>query len=352
MSLRNLIEIDGSHGEGGGQILRMAVAFSALTGKDVRIFNIRANRPKPGLANQHITSIRSVAELSIAKVENLHRGAMEIRFFPGELSGGNFRFDIGTAGSVTLVLQACLLPALSSGRRCRISVRGGTDVKWSPPWDYFEHVFLRVLRGLGGEVNAEAVRRGYYPRGGGRIQVTVNPLEQLSGMKLIDLPPVERIDGFVHVGNLPEHILRRMEGVLSGLKSIAETTVRTERLGNDRATGQGGAVVLRALAGDVILGSDALAERGVKAEKVAQDAIDGLLSETDSGVTTDVHLSDQILPYLAIAKNPSTILVRKLSGHARTHMWLLQKFLDVSFRTTQVDKKWRIEVQPSRTWRA
>jgi len=346
-----LIEIDGGYGEGGGQILRMAVAFSALTGKDVRIFNIRANRPKPGLANQHLTSIRSVAELSGAKVENLHKGSMEVHFVPGELSGGDFRFDIGTAGSVPRVLQACLLPALSSGRGCRISVTGGTDVKWSPPWDYFEHVFLPVLRRIGGDVTVEKVRRGYYPRGGGHVRVTVNPCKELTGQEWTDLPSVERIDGFVHVGNLPGHILERMERALSGLEDVAETTIRTEGLKEDRATGQGGAVVLRAVAGDVILGSDALAERGVKAEEVARNAADALLRERDAGATADMHLSDQILPYLAIADGPSTFAVKEITGHAKTHMWLLEKFLDVSFQTRKLDGRWRIEIRPSRTWR-
>jgi RNA 3'-phosphate cyclase len=347
----SLIEIDGGYGEGGGQILRIGVAFSALTGKSVRIFNIRANRPKPGLANQHITSIKSVAELSGAEVENLHKGSQEIHFVPGELSSGDFRFDIGTAGSVTLVLQACLLPALSSDHRCRISVTGGTDVRWSPPWDYFEHVFLPVLRRIGGDVTVEKVRRGYYPRGGGHIRVTVNPCKKLSGQKWTDLPPVERIDGFAHVGNLPGHILERMEEALSRLEDIAETTIRTESLKEDRATGQGGAVVLRAVAGDIILGSDALAERGVKAEEVARNAADALLRERDAGATVDTHLSDQILPYLAIADGPSTFVVKEITGHAKTHMWLLEKFLDVSFQTMKLDRRWRIEVQPSRTWR-
>lgn len=352
MSPGNLIEIDGGYGEGGGQILRMAVAFSALTGKDVCISNIRANRPKPGLANQHVTSIKGVAELSNARVENLRKGAMEIRFFPGELSGGNFRFDVGTAGSVTLVLQACLLPALSSGCKCRIRVTGGTDVKWSPPLDYFEHVFLGVLKGLGADVRIEEARRGYYPRGGGSISVSVNPIKELRGLKLPTLAPLEMIEGFAHVSNLPDHILRRIEVVLTRLKDIAEASVQTERFSGDRASGQGGAVVLRALAGDVILGSDALAERGVKAEDVAQNAVNRLLSETDAGATADVHLSDQILPYLAISKDSSVIMVREISQHARTHMWLLQKFLDVSFQMTQIENRWRIDVRPSHTWRA
>ncbi|MFQ6107284.1 MAG: RNA 3'-terminal phosphate cyclase [Thermoplasmata archaeon] len=352
MSLSILIEIDGGYGEGGGQITRMAVALSALTGKDVRIFNIRANRSNPGLANQHMTSIRSVAAISNARVDNLHKGALEIRFLPGKLSGGDFRFDVGTAGSVTLVLQACLLPALSSGRICRISIVGGTDVRWSPPWDYFEHVFLPVLRRMGGEVNAEVVRRGYYPKGGGRIRVTVNPIMELRALELPRLPSVERIEGFLHVGNLPDHILHRMEGVLTKLQTLAETEIRAEKLDRDRATGQGGAVVLSTFAGDVVLGSDAIAERGIRAELVAQEAMDTLLLETRAGATADVHLSDQILPYLAIADGPSEIIVREISGHTKTHMWLLEEFLDVTFRTIKVDKKWRIEVEPSRTWRA
>jgi RNA 3'-phosphate cyclase len=344
-----LIEIDGGYGEGGGQIIRMAVAFSAITGKDVRISNIRANRPKPGLANQHLTSIRSVAELSGARVKGLHKGSREIRFSPGNLGGGDFSFDIGTAGSVTLVLQACLLPALLSEHRSSISITGGTDVRWSPPWDYFEHVFLEVLKRVGGDVRIDHVKRGYYPRGGGKIRVIVNPCEGIRGQEWTDQPNVERIGGYVHVGNLPDHILHRMEGALDGLKGIAETAIRTERLGNERATGQGGAVVLRAEAGTVTLGADALAERGVKAEKVAQNAADSLVKEIEAGATADVHLSDQILPYLAIADGRSTMVVRELTNHAKTHMWLLEKLVDVSFQTERLDGGWRIGIQPSRT---
>jgi RNA 3'-terminal phosphate cyclase (ATP)/RNA 3'-terminal phosphate cyclase (GTP) len=346
-----LIEIDGGHGEGGGQILRMAVAFSAITGKHVRILNIRANRPKSGLANQHLTSIRSVAELCNARVEGLHKGSGEVDFCPGELSGGDFRFDIGTAGSVTLVLQACLIPALVTHRRSTITITGGTDVRWSPPWDYFEHVFLPVLKRLGGDVTVEEVIRGYYPRGGGRVHVSTVPCDGILGKDWTDLSTVERIDGFVHVGNLPDHILRRMETALEGLKDIADTVIRTESLGEDRATGQGGAVVLGATAGDIMLGSNALAERGVKAEKVARNAAESLIGEIEAGATADIHLSDQILPYLAIADKPSTIIVRELTSHTKTHMWLLEKFLDVSFDIEKLDGKWRIGVQPSRTWR-
>jgi len=179
----------------------------------------------------------------------------------------------------------------------------------------------------------------------------VNPCKKLSGQKWTDLPSVERIDGFAHVGNLPGHILERMERALSGLEDVAETTIRTESLKEDRATGQGGAIVLRAVAGDIILGSDALAERGVKAEEVARNAADALLRERDAGATADMHLSDQILPFLAIADGPSTFVVKEITGHAKTHMWLLEKFLDVSFQTRKLDGRWRIEIQPSRTWR-
>jgi RNA 3'-terminal phosphate cyclase (ATP)/RNA 3'-terminal phosphate cyclase (GTP) len=224
-------------------------------------------------------------------------------------------------------------------------------VRWSPPWDYFEHVFLTVLKRLGADVVVNQVRRGYYPRGGGRIQVTIDPSKEFHGQELTDPPTVERIDGFIHVGNLPGHILQRMETALDELRDIAETTIRTERLGNDLAAGQGGAVVLRAEAGDVLLGSDALAERGVKAEKVAQNAAGSLREEVNAGATADLHLSDQILPYLAIANKRSTFIVRELTGHAKTHMWLLEKFLDVSFEKKKLDGRWRIEIQPSRTWR-
>ena len=165
-----MLEIDGSHGEGGGQIVRMAVALSALRSTAVRVVNVRAKRAKPGLAAQHATAIRAVAGLCAARVQGAEVGSGEFTFEPGPLRSGRFSFDVGTAGAVTLVLQACLPAAFRAGDT-ELEIRGGTDVPWSPPLDYFGHVFLGLLRKMGGRAEVEVARRGYYPRGGGLVRV-------------------------------------------------------------------------------------------------------------------------------------------------------------------------------------
>ena len=160
-----MIEIDGSHGEGGGQILRTAVAMSMVNREKVSVSNIRANRPNPGLSHQHLMALKAAEEISDAETEGLKKGSRKITFDPGEIKGGFYRFDIGTAGSITLLLQTVLPPALLCEDQVEIEVKGGTDVKWSPPYDYFENVLLGNLRKMGAEVESELVSRGHYPKG-------------------------------------------------------------------------------------------------------------------------------------------------------------------------------------------
>src|SRR5256712_13852836 len=163
-------EVGGGRGEGGGQLLRTALALSALTDPPVRVARIRAGRPTPGLAAQHVTAINAVAALCEAEVTGVSVGASSIEFRPGKLAAGRFSFDVGTAGSITLVLQALLPVAAAAPGAVRVRLIGGTDVRWSPPIDYFNRVFLTLLRRLGARADVEVLRRGYYPRGGGIVE--------------------------------------------------------------------------------------------------------------------------------------------------------------------------------------
>ena len=172
-----VVEIDGSMGEGGGQILRYSLSLSALTLKPVRIYNIRAKRSNPGLRPQHLTAVKALATITNAHVEGDRVGSMEIYFEPRRRRPGSYRFDIGTAGSISLVIQAILPTLLFSGGYTRVDITGGTDVSWSPPIDYMRYVFLHNLSLFGARVSIKLIRRGHYPRGGGRVILEVEPVK-------------------------------------------------------------------------------------------------------------------------------------------------------------------------------
>lgn len=342
-----MIEIDGSYGEGGGQILRMSVALSAVTGKDVKIVNIRAGRKKPGLAAQHLTGIMSVGEMCSAKVEGLEIGSQMVEFHPGGLKGGKYRFDIGTAGSITLVFQACFIPALHAPTKSVLTITGGTDVRWSPPIDYFQNVFLPMVEKMGVFAKVERVKRGYYPKGGGKVVLHVEPRSKLSPLVLGEIRGPLMMSGISHVSNLPPHIPERMaKSAKEELIRLGRSDIICETFDGEKAFGQGGAIVVWAKNEDTILGGDATAERGVRAEKVGEIAGNELWKEMKSGATLDIHLSDQILPYMAMADGESSYLVRKLTNHTETNMWLIEQFFDVEFEKTEVGELWKIVVRP------
>lgn len=344
-----MIEIDGSQGEGGGQLLRMAVALSALGGREVRITNIRAGRTNPGLAAQHVAAVQAVAGLCGADVAGLDLGSREIRFRPGPLVGGRHAIDVGTAGSLTLVLQACLPVAFSAPETVRLRLMGGTDVRWSPPLDYFARVFLPLLRRMGGTAEVETVRRGYYPRGGGVVEVTVHPSATWSPLDLGEPGPLRRIRGIAHVSNLPEDIPRRMRhAALRRLHGHEDVAVESRVYSGEAAVGQGGALVLWAETERTVLGADSLAERGKSSERVGEEAAARLLRELETGASLDVHAADQILPYLALCEEPSRFVVREASGHLRSMAWLLERFADRRADIQRVGDAWTVAVSGSK----
>jgi RNA 3'-phosphate cyclase len=343
----SLLEVDGAQGEGGGQILRTALALAALRRRPVRVTDVRAGRPKPGLARQHLTAVQALAALCEAKTEGVRVGSREVVFRPGRLRGGPITADVGTAGSVTLVLQACLLPALFAAAPSRLRIRGGTDVRWSPPADYTARVFLPLLARLGGRVSLRILRRGYYPRGGGEVEVTVEPVTALRPFRVEAPGPLRRIEGVAHVANLPGEIATRMKrSALKALVGVGETKVQEAVLGPTEAEGRGGALVLWAETERTLLGASAVAERGVPAEALGQRAAEALAADLTAGATLDVHAADQLLPYLPLAEGPSTLRVREVTGHIETLLGLLPQFVDATFRTAEEDGTTRVEVRP------
>ena len=342
-----MIEVDGGHGEGGGQLVRMAIALSALTETPVRVVRIRAGRPTPGLAAQHVTAINAVAELCGAKVTGVAVGASSIEFRPGNLASGHFSFDIGTAGSVTLVLQALLPVAAAAGGPVRVRLVGGTDVRWSPPMDYFNRVFLVLLRRLGGHADVEVLRRGYYPRGGGIVDVVIEPTRSWSSLDTPEAGEIQRVRGIAHVSNLPEDVPKRMKhSALRRLHGIPDVKVEERVYHGEEAIGQGGALVLWGETDAIHLGADSLAERGKPSERIGEEAAVALRAEIESRATLDVHAADQLLVYLARADGPSRFRVRAVSGHMETMMWLIPQFLSCRFAVIREPGGWQVSVEP------
>jgi RNA 3'-phosphate cyclase len=340
-----MMEIDGSHGEGGGQILRMAVGLSAVTSTPVRITDIRAGRPRPGLAAQHVTAVQAVAGMCGAEVDGLAQGSRVLTFRPGSIAAGRHAFDVGTAGSVTLVLQACLPVAFAAPGPVRLTLTGGTDVRWSPPVDYVARVFLPHLRRVGGDADVLLVRRGYYPRGGGSIEVNTRPTSRWAPLDSLEPGAVLAIRGIAHASHLREDIPKRMKhAAMRRLHGRAHVKIEERVYAGDEAVGQGGAVVLWAETEHGILGADALAERGKPSERVGEEAASVLAAELDGRGTLDVHAADQILPYLCLADGPSAISVRDATGHLRSLAWLLPQFLERTIRLQGEAGRWVVRV--------
>jgi RNA 3'-terminal phosphate cyclase (ATP) len=314
-----MIRIDGSHGEGGGQILRTAVALSCLTGDAVEVYNIRANRPKPGLAAQHLKGIEAAKLISNARVEGLKMGSTRIVFKPGSLRGGDYRIDIGTAGSVTLILQTILLPSLAAEKESVLQIIGGTDVNWSPPVDYVRNVTVRALEEMGAKVEIELIARGYYPKGGGRVSVKILP-SKLRGVTFRRIDEVIR--GISHCSNLPAHIARRQaESAANFLRTQGYNVEVGTEVRKDFSTGSG----ITLWSG--YKGGSALGERGKRAEVVGLEAARILVDELRSEAAFDAHLADQIMPFAAVAKGVTEYSTSRITMHQRSNAYVIQQFL-------------------------
>lgn len=331
----SMIEVDGAHGEGGGQILRTAVSLSAVLCEPVHVKGIRAGRPNPGLAAQHVTGIEAVAGLCDAEVDGLQVGSTDITFRPGTLIGGEFAFNVGTAGSISLILQACILPAALSKAPVTLTLRGGTDTRWSPPIDYTRLVHLPLARRMGVAFDIEVIRRGFYPEGGGETVARAGPCAAISGIDLSQRGDYLRVSGVSHAQNLPEHVASRMKHAalkdLVGHKNVkVDTDLRS-------GVSTGAVIVLAAEYERTVLGSSALGQRGVRAETLGETCASGLEETMRSGATVDEHMVDQMVPYMALAKGDSVLLAEELTGHAETNIWVVEKFIGRRFATSKRD---------------
>ena len=323
------MKLDGSYGEGGGQILRTAIALSAVTGIPVEIDNIRKNRPRPGISAQHMKAIESLASICNAEVHGCALHSTTIGFTPGKLQGGEYDIDIGTAGSIPLLLQ-CLMPAaIHATDDIKIRVTGGTDVAWSPSIDYLRYVTLSALSRMGYNCDITLIKRGYYPRGGGCVEAVIRP----SKLHAEDFEEnkCDTITGISHCSNLPPHVAERQassaERILAQNGFDASISIEV----NDYPSTGSGIILWCGNAGGVALG-----KRGLKAEKVGQNCAEAILSELKSGACVDMYLADQLIPYIALAGGGS-FTTRMVTPHTKTNIWVTEQFLDVKFNIDKMD---------------
>jgi RNA 3'-terminal phosphate cyclase (ATP) len=328
-----LIVIDGSHGEGGGQIIRTALTLSTLLERPLRVENIRAGRPNPGLQAQHLTAVRATAAICRAAVKGDTLGSQTLSFAPGgPPQPGGYTFDVaearegGSAGAATLVLQTVLLPLALAGGASQLTIRGGTHVAWSPPYHYIKSVYLPLLARMGLRAEVELLKWGWYPRGGGEIKATINrPTNQLTGLNLTERGALLRLHCVAVAANLPAHIPQRMADRARNLLGKQDAAVEIEPL-RVKAACAGAGTFLTAEYERTRAGFSALGARGKPSEQVAEEACRALLAFHRSAAVVDKHLADQLILPLALADGPSTFLAEEISQHTQTNIWVVEKF--------------------------
>lgn len=337
-----MIRIDGSTGEGGGQMLRSALSLSLVTGKAFRMENIRAKREKPGLLRQHLTAVLAACEIASALVEGATLGSKTLTFTPGSVRSGNYHFAIGTAGSGTLVFQTILPALMTASGRSEITIEGGTHNMQAPPLDFLEKAFLPVINRLGPKIEIRLEKYGFYPAGGGRFIATIEPCERLSPIQLLERGEIERRSAVAIVANLPRSIAQReIDTVVkllnwdAGSPQIVETR---------NSIGPGNVVLVELASTNVTEVFCGFGRIGASAESVASEATDAIRSYLVSGAVAGEHLADQLLLPFALAGG-GAFTAEKLNLHSRTNMEIIRSFLRVDFVTSQEGAFTKIEIE-------
>jgi len=348
----DVVEVDGSLGEGGGQILRTAAAFSTIFGRPVRVVRIRAGRGVPGLKRQHISALLVLARAAGGKVEGAREGSSEISFYPGENRTESLTLDMGTAASITLVLQAVVPAVALSRRRLRLELVGGTDVPWSPTFDYFSSVVRGAYRQVGIEFDVSAERRGYYPRGGGRVVATIEPSKGLKPLELVsreDLPGARVVS---RCGSLPRRVAERQLSAASGLLERAGIKVLAGEVSEMESDSPGSSILVQSTGPTAWLGCDAIGARGKQSEHVGQEAAARFIAEMNSGACLDSNLSDMVIPLLSIAPSPSRVRIREVTSHLRSGLEIARQFTPYSWEAERQEGSTIVRVTPGTRTRA
>src|SRR3989344_5057788 len=358
-----MIKIDGNYGEAGGQIARTALALSTITQKSFEVYGIRKGRRDSGLKNQHLYCVKSLQDLCNADAEGAELGSLFLKYNPKKIMAKNLNIDIETAGSITLLLQALLLPAMFVSKPITITIKGGTDTKFSMPFDYFNNVLLPQLQRFA-KIEAKLLKRGCYPKGNGKVEIKINPKYKLNDFSNFDEFHHHLIQN-VHKYNLIEqHHLIQIKGISHASRNLQQTKVAERQAEaaqsilkqkynvsikiiteyqDTLSTGSG--ITLWAIFSKnkedidennpIRLGADSLGEQGKRAEIVGEEAAHNLIKEIESKAPVDRHLADQILPFMALIKDSKT-KVSEITNHCKTNIYTIQQFLGEIF---EVDEK-------------
>jgi RNA 3'-terminal phosphate cyclase (ATP) len=343
---KDLIQIDGSQGEGGGQILRTALALSLVTGQPFRISKIRAGRKNPGLLRQHLTAVKAAQAIGQAQVDGAHLGATQLTFTPGQITAGDYHFAIGTAGSATLVLQT-VLPALLLQRdgyetATRLTLEGGTHNPFAPPFGFLTRAFLPLLKRMGAEVNAQLLRHGFYPAGGGQFTVEVEPVAQLAALSLHERGDIRTKAARALVASLPRNVAERELKVVREKLNWNAEWLHVEEVRN--SPGPGNVVSLEIESAHLTEVFTGFGERGVPAEAVANKVIQEARRYLAAEVPVGEYLADQLLLPLALAGGGSFVTLPP-SRHTTTNIEVIQQFLPLRITTHQLNNRaWQIEI--------
>jgi RNA 3'-terminal phosphate cyclase (ATP) len=328
-----MLKIDGSVGEGGGQVLRTSLALSVLTGQPFEIENIRGKRKKPGLLRQHLTGVRAAARISNAHVEGDELGSQQLRFEPGPIVPGVYEFAVGTAGSATLVLQTILPPLLTAGGPSRIRVEGGTHNPLSPPFDFLERSFLRLVNRMGVRVNARLDRWGFAPAGGGAIELEIYPAEKLQPFTLLESGEIRRRSARAVVACLPPNIAHRELAVVKDKLGFGRNELEVYEV--PKAHAPGNLLQIELETDSHVEVFTAFGRRDVRAAEVGEDAVRQIQEYLQHGEPVGEHLADQLLIPLALAGG-GAFRTGPLSLHTTTNVDIIGRFLSVPIRCREV----------------
>jgi RNA 3'-terminal phosphate cyclase (ATP) len=342
------IFIDGSLGEGGGQILRTSLALSCITGKQLHIENIRSARRNPGLAKQHICCVQAACEICNGKSKGAEQGSKILDFQPGTVRGGRYSFDVGSAGSISLVIQTILPALFLADKSSIVTVTGGTHNPLAPPYDFLLETFLPAIGSTGFRCDCRLIKHGFFPVGGGKMTFNIQPRQQSTsdGFQIINLCRTTRdfhINALIYTAKLPIYIAQRQEKLLlqSGLdiKNIKHIEVKD-------SDGPGNTVCIRLCDDNRTTVFTTFGKRGRPSEEVINEAVNLVRNFLNSGAAVDCFLADQVLIYMAIA-NGGCYTTDKISKHTQTNIEVIKKFLPVVFVTEQQDNHTRVTCQPT-----
>ncbi len=340
----SLIQIDGSQGEGGGQILRTALALSIITSRSIELQNIRANRSKPGLLRQHLTAIRAAAEICDGQLDGATMGSQTLRFTPGAVKPGEYTFAIGSAGSTTLVLQTVLAPLLTAAGSSTIHLEGGTHNPQAPPFDFLEQAFLPLVCRMGPKVTANLDRHGFYPAGGGRCSVWIDPAPRLEPIALLERGEIRHCAATSLVAGLPRTIGDRELAVVADKLNWPAQSLHFRHLPGSH--GPGNVLMLQVTGEHVTEVFTSFGERGVPAETVAARAVAEVQRYLAAEVAVGEHLADQLMLLLALAGG-GAFTTLPLTSHSTTNREIIERFLDVRITARELrPEAWLIEVAP------